>query len=495
MKYSDSMGATGELELADVRAGDTVRAARTIERVSAGPKHPDAVQTVKSGELGEVIDVMENEQTLLVRLPAQTRALGSVINGEADLLVEPLDVIVLIDVRDPRASSYRVEDIATADDVDQAELAEVLRDYGTVAKISRRVALGEALRRGHRDVAAAVARSSEEGFAAYVRRHTATASDWLPLILWAGQAAGPKFRGRGRFDLTNKQHTIWALEQLSQQLDAQVPVDSSRWEKEDEETVDIIDDLMELKRVVVDMSPAQWAEMLPRLGGSEPDRELKQKYVDFANGVGPIPVPPKPQLQAPKPAPAPAPTLVLEEGPTDAVLRSFQNDEAALARELFPEEPRGPAPSTDPSAWVDYPPDALDDYFRQAPERTDPFPSNTGTTDQLPPLSEGEEPASRLPIVGPALPGDRQSRMVWVEPGFRVSLKGSYGQVTGEIVRLHGVSATVRTPQGLIVAPTTQLRISEEDAPFAEELTTEEVKKWRADLKSRQRRLKARSAA
>ena len=489
MRFEDSDGTFGELDLEKVKAGDLVKFKTELVKKEKGD---DTEKRVSAGETGEVLEVYPMMPGVLLEVPCELTSMGSRITGETELVVAPDQLILLTDARDPRTSTHRIDaaaaHAAASPSPDQLQAFVGLLGLPSWCLQQRRIVIAAFTRRGFRGPAGVLARTTDDAWTDYIlgaglAKTAALRSDWLPLIMWSLDAFGGDFPGAGKPNLRNRRHVVWALEQNAEDIGTTIPAHPVDWTDEDEQNSQLVDDMMDLKKLIQRSSDTEWVATLPQMAElMDPDFEgTYRKMLGLPPKAGPV-APSPPPREAPPPTPPPAPPspapipqlnepepeaplfeteptlgadeddlgdIVLEEPGRRAPPRSTSTDRARdLARDmglsgrpseedieqvLGPEEPRGLVPSLPPT------PSKYD--VAVGYEESEPHAFAT------PPPARARVPIAVFPgYEGQKLP---RSVKVWAEPEMIIQNKNGETGAIVDFLPGDRLAVDVRGPGGL----------------------------------------------
>ena len=214
VRYLDEAGRYGEMDMTSIRAGDLVKfEAEFIKR--ADDEHDDTTKTVAAGEVGEVIDVLNDVPGLLVEVPCMLNSMDGAIIGESEMFIEPQTVVVLVDARDTRIGDHRM---------------------------ATRYAM------------------------------------WWPLIEMAMGASGPLYPGKKEFSVENQRHIVWALETLAEGIRETLPEHEVDYEDDDAELDDLAQALDRTVEIIGKSTTKNWPEQLAFLKESADYFDFYQTY-------------------------------------------------------------------------------------------------------------------------------------------------------------------------------------------------------------------------
>lgn len=212
--YIDEQSRQGELELRQVRPGDLVRFMADFKKHGIG-----------KDEIGEV--VLVHPEALRVSAQGRKTSGAGLEFGPVEIDVQPVDVVVLVDARDDRISTYRIDASVSVED-----LSDWVSAYAALGMPVHRgdlLAL-ETLRRGQYRMARLIRQTPNAAWAEFIRaeglfvpraafQFTAGMVD-MEAVRWAMNAMrGPFATAHGRAPtLQNRHDVIWALHEMHQDI-------------------------------------------------------------------------------------------------------------------------------------------------------------------------------------------------------------------------------------------------------------------------------------
>lgn len=535
IRFIDEMSKMGELDLEHVQAGDLVKFEADFEKhaggLADGDGHtPEGTWFVDGGTVGEVLDVFPQAPGVLVDCPCTHRTMGSAVTGDAQFIVEPDKILLLVDTRDPRISAYRIE-------ARQAAALKVAQRLGlptALCGVPRCASL--ALYLAGKRAGARLALSAEP------RVRTAAAGDvpvfeaepWI--VLMALHEARNDYEGQGMLSISKRRHVAWALRQLVDRIQDELPEHEVDWTDEDQTAADIKFEAEYLAKRVEAATDAEWTQALKAYveqAETEGDPTLYNEFMQwsdpwmtdmpaelrtppgqddvleltvndvlydtdapsFTPDEPPVPRPSAEEVRAPPPPAAPPAEEPEPEPEPDEAPVLEDLDESIVLEEAGRLPPPEPAPA-EPPARPDEPQAAPPATAFSAPSRYD-VPA-VDTPRRAP--HEWAEVAARVPILvypgfedvqGPAT----RSVRVWARPGMRVMNPKTKEE--GDIIRvLPRDQLEVRVIQeGVpdLEEPTTTwdavtTRLSPNHEGVTERVDTEALTSWRRERDRRKKR-------
>jgi len=103
--FVDETGRKGTMKFGDVRKGDVVRFDTDFQ---SSPEDGVDALNVTAGDLGEIVRMREDGPYYVVRALTLVKGpRGELRHEERELVVDPADVSIMVDARDPRCPTHR----------------------------------------------------------------------------------------------------------------------------------------------------------------------------------------------------------------------------------------------------------------------------------------------------------------------------------------------------------------------------------------------------
>lgn len=483
VRFEDELGKFGELDLAKMKAGDLVK---FVADFTKRADDDDTERRVPAGEIAEVLEVYPQMPGLLIEVPCVVASMGSEISGDAELVIAPEDIVMVIDSRDPRTTHNRIIDASIA--LSPEEVVACMAALALPEACRTRPIMIAALTRANMRSAARVLARATDGVFDFVVRTAANVSDWLPLVLWGMSAFANEFPGRSKPNLKSRRHAAWALKMLHEDLARTLPAHELDWNDEDEANAKLIKEIQSLEQYIQQSTDEQWVQALPKLDQLMEDPALSREYRKWTG----LPVEPNEQLERgmhdltrslqPQRSPQPLTDQALEQAEQHVQEMPVEEDTDARAREWLQQHEQRletQRPKKKPQPPVAIPPEmqeTLDRGFahepgeivleepgahvapEQPPATIEPVPDLPPSPQPLPETPSkydvnvfGDEPAhaphewatppaapARVPInVPPGYEGGNNTRSVkvWAEPEMIVENRatGQKGAIVGTL--------------------------------------------------------------
>lgn len=258
IRFEDELGTQGEMDVADLQAGDVVRLQAEFEK--HGDDDQDAVTRIPEGTLGEVIDVFPDMPGVMCECPCTVEAMGSSISGDRSVLLDPAQLVVVVNAQDPRIGGHRITG---------AELDAQVRSLGLppVCATHRRVVIAALVMADLKRAARVVAQATAEAWEAW--QTDMRAGSIIPILLWALDGDSSR--------LAAKEAVAEALERLSSRLKDE---DAEPWDDVEAEIAALRREVGDLASEVSSLTDDEWRESLEAF-----DEDLVKPHLTEA-GVG-----------------------------------------------------------------------------------------------------------------------------------------------------------------------------------------------------------------